>query len=147
MKPDSQAGGHNSSRDLAPDTCALRPQEPQSPGTIVALLRAAKPRGLLLWHNLQWTVCWTSETPNKGWYARSSWSARDVDWRYGGPWSVEFAVYVAGLGLIGVDPHDRADTAQITKAGRAYLKAADAGASPSPPSSEGDKSPEDPNDH
>lgn len=92
---------------------------------ILALLRAAKPRGLILWQNTTRVLSPTSQRPNYGWYPVASFNEKRPDWNLGGPWSMEFVEYVASLGLIGVWPHETADRAVLTKAGKAHLKAAD----------------------
>ncbi len=106
---------------------------------ILALLKAAKPRGLVLWQNNARIIMATSNLPNYGWYAAASWDHAKPSSDAGGPWSREFVEYVASLGLIGISPHsDRTENAALTKAGRAYLKDALSKASPQKTGNEGE---------
>lgn len=87
----------------------------------LACLRAASPRGLVRNQAFQ-MACPGSAHPNTGWWARASWDMRHADKSKGGPWTVERVHDLCERGLLGTGVTEQ-QYAEITKAGRAFLKA------------------------
>lgn len=105
------------------DECSLASGDGHAPwvdAPVLALLRAARARGIVRLRNSSYYMC-GSEMPDTGWWARASWDLRHGTPATGGPWSVEFVNYVCSLGLLGIDPAE-GKFAAITKAGRDALK-------------------------
>lgn len=87
----------------------------------LACLRAASPRGLVRNQACE-MACPGSAHPNVGWWARASWDNRHADKSKGGPWTVERVYDLCERGLLGTGVAEQ-QYAEITKAGRAYLRA------------------------
>lgn len=97
----------------APPSPMFGPDDP----AVLACLAAARQLGLILRYAMG--ICKHSPRfANEGWWGRKSYGA---SMELGGPWTVEFVGRMCELGLLSMDP-TAANTAAITKAGRALLK-------------------------